>query len=326
MGDLTYERWPILRRAPRGALLVVMAAALGAIVPATIVAAETSATPRIDVRNPRPFGYVIGDRLEQQILVEVPSALSLISASVPSAGRATVWLKRQKARIVRQRTGDTSRYDIAIDYQIVNVPEQVQTIEMPELRLRFAGAAQSTEAVVARWPIVVAPITPTYVLSRAGLGEVRPDATPPLIGTRSLRLRWVLWAILLAGIAAYGALDRFGLPYLRRRRAPFARAVSDLRRLARTSTDERTRRRAMQRLHRAFDETAGHAVFAEHLAGFFALHGELAGTRTEAERFFRISREAFFGGSTEAHPDASASLDVVLALARRCRDAERGAL
>jgi mxaA protein len=82
----------------------------------------------------------------------------------------------------------------------------------------------------------------------------------------------------------------------------------------------------MQRLHRAFDETAGQAVFAGQLARFFALHGEFEGTRTEAERFFRISREEFFSDARPAQPDAPASLDAVLALARRCRDAEREAL
>jgi mxaA protein len=282
--------------------------------------------PRLEVRNPRPFGYVIGDRLEQQIAVEVPSSLSLVITSLPNAGRATVWLQRQGPRVATRRTGSTNRYEIAIGYQVVNVPEQIRTIELPELHLRFAGAQQSTESVVMPWPITVAPVTPLYVLSRAGLGDMRPDTSPQLIETRTRLLRTLMWAIGLLAIGAYVVISRLGVPFLARRRGPFARALSDLRRLARASPDETTQLRAMQRLHRAFDETAGHAVFAGQLARFFALHGQFEGTRSEAERFFRTSREEFFGDVRPAHPDAPTSIDALLALARRCRDAERGAV
>jgi mxaA protein len=310
----------------RGALLGIICGLLEGVptVPATAApAAEVREVPHYDVRNPRPFGYVIGDRLEQHISVEVPSVLSLVTTSVPNAGRATVWLQRQSPRVAIRRTGGTNRYEIAVGYQVVNVPEQIRTIELPELHLRFAGASQSTEAVVQPWPITVSPITPPYVLSRAGLGDMRPDASPLLIETRTLLFRTLLWAIGLSALGTYVVISRFGVPYLARRRGPFARALSDLRRLARRSPDETTQLRAMQRLHRAFDETAGHAVFAGQLARFFALHHQFEGTRTEAERFFRISREEFFGEAHRAHSGASASLDAVLALARRCRDAER---
>jgi mxaA protein len=310
----------------RGTLLAVVCGLLEMGPTAPTRAAEAREAPRLEVRNPRPFGYVIGDRLEQQIAVEVPSALSLVTTSLPNAGRASVWLQRQRPRVATRRAGGMNRYEIAIDYQVVNVPEQIRTIELPELQLRFAGARQSTEAVVTPWPITVAPVTPLYVLSRAGLGEMRPDAPARLIETRPLLLRTLMWAIALSAIGAYAVISRFGVPFLARRHGPFARALSDLRRLARASQDEATQLRAMQRLHRAFDETAGHAVFAGQLARFFALHGEFEDTRAEAERFFRTSREEFFGDARTTHSGAPASIDAVLALARRCRDAERAAV
>ena len=326
------RRCPVAWRlglALRGALIAVVwgLLGLGPTVPATAarVAAEAPAVPRLEVRNPRPFGYVIGDRLEQQIAVEVPSVWSLVTTSLPNAGRATVWLQRQSPRVAIRRTGGTIRYEIAVGYQVVNVPEQIRTIELPELHLRFAGAPQNTEAVVTPWPLTVSPVTPSFVLSRAGLGDMRPDASPRLIETRALLFRTLLWAIGLSALGAYVVISRFGVPFLARRRGPFARALSDLRRLARGAADETTHLRAMQRLHRAFDETAGHAVFAGQLERFFALHGEFEDARTEAERFFGTSREEFFGEAHPGHSGAFASLDAVLALARRCRDAERAA-
>src|SRR6516162_6858094 len=118
-------RRPSARRlgvALRGTLLAVVCGLLemGPTVPA--LAAESREMPRLEVRNPRPFGYVIGDRLEQQIALEVPSVWSLVATSLPNAGRATVWLQRQSPRVAIRRTGGTIRYEIAVGYQVVNVP------------------------------------------------------------------------------------------------------------------------------------------------------------------------------------------------------------
>ena len=89
----------------RGTLLAVVCGLLemGPTVPA--LAAESREMPRLEVRNPRPFGYVIGDRLEQQIAVEVPSALSLVATSLPNAGRATAHTLHAELRPIR--TGES---------------------------------------------------------------------------------------------------------------------------------------------------------------------------------------------------------------------------
>jgi mxaA protein len=319
-------------RAPLVVLACVLLTALisGSPAHAAAVTASVQPEPRVAVSNPRPFGYVIGDRIEQRITLDVPSPLSLIDTSLPRAGRASVWLQRQKPQISMRERGGARHYELALQYQVVNTPDQIQTVQLPEVTLRFGSAGQEVEKNIAPWPLTISPITPRYVLAREGLTDVRADHEPRLIDTRWLALRTGLWLASLAAIALYFVVSRFGLPFLRGTRGPFARAVTDLQQLARLPEDRSTRSRALQRLHRAFEETAGHAVFAEQLEDFFARHREFGGTRVEAERFFSTSRHEFFADAGRAHHgDAQragrVSLDELIAFARRCREAERAA-
>ncbi len=274
----------------------------------------------VSVEQPRPFGYVIGDRLEQRITLSAPAGMSLDPRSLPRPGRTDLWLELSPPRLASDRHGGATRYRLRLDYQIVNVPEQVRTIDLPAIALVFIGHGTRETALVDEWPITVAPITPTYVLARAGLTEIRPDAPPPTLDAAPYRRLTLLWAAaLIAVIAIMGAQRRGGLG-IRQRARPFARAARDLRKLTRLPPETATYRRGLQRLHRAFDDAAGHAVFADRLAPLFAAHPELVGLRAHIERFYAASQREFFGSGS-----SSASLQEVLALADRCREAEASA-
>lgn len=285
-----------------------------------VLQAATATSATVTTVNPRPFGYVIGDRIEQRIVADAPAGFELVADTLPKAGRADIWLERQAPRLTTRHAGNGTRYEIALDYQIVNVPEQIRTIALPAIRVQFRSDGKTVEEAVAEWPITVAPITPEHVLSRAGLEEMRPDRAPLLIDTRGFALRISLYAAALAAVGGYYAFAWLGVPFLPRTRGPFARAARDLRRLVRTPRDRTAYRSALQRLHRAFDETAGRTVFAEQLERFFAEHPQLAGIRADAQQFFCDSQQEFFASGT-----GPGSLDELLVFARRCRDAERSA-
>lgn len=274
----------------------------------------------MSVRQPRAFGYVIGDELEQRITLRAPAGFALDPKSVPRAGRTGLWLQLAQPRLTSARVGDATRYRLTLDYQIINVPEQVRTIELPEVDLAFGARGSQVTATIDEWPISIAPITPTFVLNRAGLTPMQPDARPatPAPG-RYMRLT-LLWAALIVALIAGSAMRRHGIPWLRQGARPFARAARDIAKLSRLPPERCTYRRGLQRLHRAFDTAAGHAVFGEHLAPLFAAHPELLGLRHDIEQFYAASQREFFG----THAGA-ASLDGVLALAARCRDAEAAA-
>ncbi len=311
------------RPAPARAAALLVAALATLILPCAAAGDEpASQQPAIAVsaQQPRAFGYVIGDELEQRVTLQAPAGFALDPKSLPRAGRTGLWLELAPPRLRSGKAGNAMRYALALDYQIVNSPEQVRTVDLPELDLVFTRGGARLTASVDEWPITIAPITPAYVLARAGLKEMQPDARPVMPGTGRYRRLTLLWAAAIVAIVAGTAVRRRGIPWLRRGARPFALAAHDIAKLARLPPDRSNYRRGLQRLHRAFDTAAGHAVFGEGLGPLFAARPELLGLRAQIEQFYAASQREFFG----THP-GTPGLDEVLALARRCRDAESAA-
>lgn len=303
----------------RGSWLVAALAAvslLPAAAPPGAVAAPSSSIT-VSVQQPRAFGYVIGDELAQRISLQAPPGFTLDSKSLPRAGRRGLWLELAPPHLTSDRVGGATRYRLTLDYQVINVPDHVRTIELPELDLIFTGPGGQLTATLDEWPITISAITPTYILARAGLPQTQPDARPLMPDTARYRALTLLWAAAIAALIGGIAVQRRGIPWLRRDARPFAGAAHDIAKLSRLPPDQVTYRRGLQRLHRAFDAAAGHAIFGDHLAPLLAAHPELLGLRTDIEEFYAASQREFFG----AHA-GKAGLDEVLALARRCRDAE----
>lgn len=276
-----------------------------------------AAAAEVQVLNPRPYGYVIGDLIEQRVVLAIPPEQELAPDALPKPGRADLWLERRATRVATRSAAAGTRYEIVIEYQIVNVPAQVTTITLPPLSLPLRSAAGMIEEAVAEWPVTIAPITPEYVLARAGLEEMRPDLPPAAIDTAPHAVRLMLYAAALALIGGYFALRRFGLPFLPGSRRPFARACADLRRLARQPSGRDAYRAGLRRIHRAFDETAGETVFAEQLRAFMQCHPHFAPLAGDVERFFGESRQEFFGAGAGSH-----SLQWLTEFCRGCRRAE----
>jgi mxaA protein len=134
-------------------------------------------------------------------------------------------------------------------------------------------------------------------------------------------MRLAFEALLAALLLVYLAVVYLGVPWLVRRRRPFGvawkavRSLSDLR----DASDAAARRLAFERLHAALNQTAGEVVFEAGLARFLTAQPRFAELREDLHAFFAQSREEFFGNGVTA--DAR----WLVAFARRCRDAERGA-
>src|SRR5512146_2819456 len=175
-----------VRRAPLVAILAVLA------LPYAAARGQPDAqrpSIAVNVQQPRAFGHVIGDRLEQRISVRAPPGFALDPRSLPRAGRTGLWLELAPPHLTSDAAGGATRYRLTLDYQIINVPEQVRTIDMPAVELSFSGPGGPVTAGIEEWPVTIAPITPAYVLARAGLPQTQPDAPPP---TPDLgRYRWL---------------------------------------------------------------------------------------------------------------------------------------
>ncbi|WP_018413124.1 hypothetical protein [Methyloversatilis thermotolerans] len=264
----------------------------GAAPPAAAKPAIAGITP--DVIAPRPFGYVIGDVLAQRIALDADGRPVTVS-KLPPLERDGNWFERRTAVIEHD---DAGRGWLRIEYQVVNVPEELRTLELPALDLAIGDGTRRLQ--VPPLPVTVAPLTPTVVLARAGLEEMRPDLPVPHADAVTPMRR--LNAALAVGVALL-ALWLLLLAVRRMwalRSLPFARATQDLKR---TRDDAEV---SWRRLHRAVDETAGQVIRSDDVGLLLARAPWLTPMEAELRQFFAASQAFFFGGRTEAGVDARA--------------------
>jgi mxaA protein len=275
----------------------------------------------INVRteDPRPFGYVIGDELSRRIEIDAPSNFKLLSDSLPRPGRVDAWLELRKIKVTEISRGDRTRHTLDLHYQIMNSPEGVKMHELSKLLIKFNNLDKPETVDILESPFTVSPITPAFVLARAGLEEMRADKSAPLISATAHYWRLALAALLAIAAMFAGLYVTWGIPFLRKHNGPFARATREIKKLS--DTDHAA---ALRRVHRAFDETAGAAIFPQHLAEFFTRHPAFSDVQNDAQQFFDASRGQFFssGNSSESAINKKWLLD----FCARCRDRERGML
>lgn len=288
--------------------------------PGLCLAEESASLLQATTREPRAFGYQVGDIVSRGITVHVPDGLVLDDSSLPQAGA------RGRAIELRSVTrGDTSaaggrRHELTLDYQLMLSPPQPRTFELPTLTLRFQGLPRAQELRVEAWPVTVSPLVPVEVSPRRGLGELQPDTPPPRIDTSATHDRLVAYAVASLLLLAYLGYVYIGLPWWSRAHRPFTLAWRSLRDLP-TGSAELRWQEAFQRLHEALNRTAGEVVFAHDIDRFIGANARFEPVRGDLARFFQLSRRAFFAGGALA----TAERTWLIEFCRRCRDAERGA-
>lgn len=280
------------------------------LLPLLLAAPAMAAEPSAALIEPRAFGYAVGDVLQRRVLLDLPAGLAPDLSSLPQARRPGQAIE---LRAVRQHG-----HELLLDYQVFRAPTEVRTLEIPPMQLRLAGPAGERFLRIDAWPVTVAPLVPLDVSPREGLGELRPDATPPAIDVRPRQWRLAGAAVLLALAAAYLLQVYVGLPWWGRRRRPFALAWRELRRLP-DQPSAPQQREAMRVLHQALNRSAGEVLFEAGLPAFVAAQPRYAPLQDGLADFFRRSHALFFGGDQTA-----GDLRWLRDLARACRDAERG--
>jgi len=241
------------------------------------------------VTQPRPFGNVVGDLLEQRVLLQA-NHHQLEPTALPRPGRVSVWLERRSASIASDSQG---RHWLVVEYQLINAPQGLTTVNIPTWTLN----TQTGEVLsVAQWPLSVGPLTARTVVAQGGLQELRADRPAPAIATGPIVRQIDLWAgafaltlLLWAGWLAWrnwrDALNQ-----------PFARAAREMRGVAEDAPQ------AWQALHRAFDRTAGRVVQGSTLASLFERARYLEPLRPRIEAFFAQSAQYFFDGTVRQAP------------------------
>lgn len=276
--------------------------------------AQDSETIRSNIEQPRPYGYVVGDIVEQTIILEAPSSYGIDIESLPKIGRVNGWLERRLADQRQSASRHGKRHEIRLRYQLMKAPTEVTMVPLPELAITFSDAGKPVNHHIPAWPVTVAPLTPEFVLASDGLEEMRPSAPAPLIPTGGLSMRVASYVVGLSLIFLYALYRRFGVPFLARNNGPFARALRRLRRRGPTGD-------AMQALHRAFDETAGASVVTSSLETFLRTHPQFANHGNAIREFFHRSERQFFAAGEIQGDTVHSDL---LELCATLRDIERG--
>jgi len=288
--------------------------------PVVCLAEESTTLLEGTTREPRAFGYQVGDIVPRGVTVRVPEGLVLDDASVPQPGARgrAIELRRVTRRDSSQPGG--RQHELTLEYQLMRSPPQPRTFELPTLTLRFDGRPRAQDLRIEAWPVTVSPLVPVDVSPRRGLGELQPDTPPLLIDPSATQNRLIAYAAASLLLLAYLGYFYIGLPWWSLAHRPFMQAWRSLRAL-RPDSAESQWRQAFQQLHEALNRTAGEVVFEHGIDRFVGADGRFEPLRGDLLQFFQLSRRAFFDDDKLATSERGWLIE----FSRRCRDAERGA-
>ncbi|WP_245292015.1 nonribosomal peptide synthetase MxaA [Methylobacterium tarhaniae] len=306
--------------------VVVMAGILSACLPLPAEAQIGS----VVVRSPRPFGLFVGDRFDAKVEIEAADGFAPQAASLPKPGPLTYWLDLTAVSVAPGPARDGHRlWRLSLTYQTFYAALDVRRLDLPAFTVTFASevahATTSAVAEVPGWQISVSPLREIQPPPVADPVEyLRPESPNPRLDPALPRaLAWAFASFGLAGLLAL-ARDRAWWPFRHRPARAFAAAWRQVRRQAARPDAEVAYREALLALHRGLDRTDGRRVMGEDLAAFLARHPAYAALAQPLDRFFRASREVFFGRDPSVAQRTCPFPDL-MATARRLAAAERAA-
>lgn len=266
-------------------------------------AAELSPTVRLSI--PRKVGYVVGDLIQYDALLDVDPSWRLRASSLPTPGLSQYWLELRKVDVEESRDAAMRSYRVHLVYQTFYAPIEARTRALPELSLEFERPGGSTVLPIPSLTITMSPLREVST----GTGDpeqnvaLEPDRAPQQRSLRAPALGAAAGLVFSLCLYLAAAWQRAAWPFSRQPRRPFAR-------LARTVRAQNSREYGdvLLAIHRAFDAAAGWRVFADDRARFLAQHPAFGGAAPEIESFFEASRHHFFGddaapGAVELSPD-----------------------
>jgi mxaA protein len=278
---------------------------------------------RMEVSNPRPFGHVIGDTLQQRINLELATPYQLDEGSLPEAGSLSRWIEMRAPLVRTRHSQGTTSYEILLTYQTFYLAERLESIVIPSLELSVGNGERILPLLVPEWSFSVTPLAPRGTDAAATVSGLRSDHPPLTIPVTPHVYRIIGLSVCLLATLLYLAYACWGIPFLARRKRPFAVSLRQLKKLERKPYNDARYLDALRSLHRAFNLTTGWTVLAGNLELFFVHHPEFASLRSPIETLFMQSRMAFFEPRQELETDAD-SIQNLVQLCRRCRALERG--
>jgi len=278
---------------------------------------------RMEVSNPRLFGHVIGDILQQKIDLVLATPYQLDEGSLPEAGQLNRWLQIRAPVIRTRHSPGATSYEILLSYQTFYLAERLESIVIPSLEFSIGNGERILPLLVPEWSFSVTPLTAHGIDASVAVYGMRSDHVPFAMPVTAHVYRLIGLSVCLLAALLVFAYAYWGIPFLARRNRPFSVTLRHLRKLEQMPFTDVRYLDALRSLHRAFNLTAGRTVLAGDLELFFVQHPEFASLRTAIETLFMQSRMAFFEPRQEPAADAGAMQNLVQ-LCHRCRALERG--
>ncbi|HMV55172.1 MAG TPA: hypothetical protein PLX20_11600 [Rhodocyclaceae bacterium] len=275
-----------------------------------LLAAQSGAAGDGAVRiEMREAGYMLGDLLEQRIVIELAPGEHVNAESLPPSGRLNHWLEVRRASLNEAQ----GRATVDLSLQIFAAVEQATPLRMPDVTLAVSGPGGAREHIASGGRVVLSPVLPPQLAESDRAPHKAPAPAP--LQEKAYWLAAALACLTSLAAATWLAWLHDRLPFLGRNPGPFTRLLRELRR--RAHADETTLR---HEIHAALNQCAGATLYPTTLQSLFERAPHLEAIRTEIEQFFHHSWNLFYTGN----PANAMPVQDLMALLRRARECERG--
>ena len=270
----------------------------------------------ISVQRKQNIEIHLGDVLTDEIEIRGNSDVELRSLVLPKEGPVNEWLIIRRLVASKHQEGTGWVLILTIDYQIFKGVTEPEEVTIPAVNV-MAGSDVRDSIAVPNWPITLTPIIPSEFPTEEI--EIKEALAPsPLPTDLYVQRAFYIWVGLL-GLSLLGMLYSY---FNRLMARPFGRALSDIQRILRKEATPLYLAKATKRLHRAFNQTYGFALYRSDLCHFFEMHPKYRVLELEIFRFFDVSHILFFSPSgLERLP--SNHLEYLLALVTHCAELEK---
>ncbi|MCK5830423.1 MAG: nonribosomal peptide synthetase MxaA [Methylococcales bacterium] len=267
------------------------------------------------VQTPRPFGYVIGDKITQRLLVEVRQGVELQYSSLPARGTINRWLNLNKVKINKKKASDGWHYQIDLTYQVFYAPLEVKMLDLPAFTLQFRQFGNTVGQEVPVWHFTTAPLRELAIRKDNGIEYMRPDQLAPLIDNSAVTTRLTIFSAITSLMAGYLAW-LYGLLSFLPKYQIFKKPTRQLAKL--TEGDEE---KMLAIFHHALNRLNGKPLFKHQSKVFYQEFPRYKQLQSELDWFFDYSNEYFFGSHAKLDENNSHRIQQ---LSKHCLDIERG--
>ena len=118
---------------------------------------DNVAVERIEVSQPRKFGYQLGDLFERQLSLRLRRPYEFVEDSLPQPGRLNRWIAFHSYDLETTNKGTSIAYEITLRYQVANVETTITDAGVPSHQLKISNGDETLTFLVPPSRTTIAP-------------------------------------------------------------------------------------------------------------------------------------------------------------------------